>query len=76
MIFSRKNQAAGSPSPLAGEATRLNERSEFSRSGEGAQSEADNLHTPPSNLPPQGGKASPAASLVLHNLYPARCEAA
>jgi folate-dependent tRNA-U54 methylase TrmFO/GidA len=54
---------AGSASPLAGEAARLNERSEFSRSGEGATSEADTHHAPPSNLPPQGGKASPAAPL-------------
>jgi 1,6-anhydro-N-acetylmuramate kinase len=37
-----------------------------SRSGEGASSEADTLHAPPSNLPPQGGEASPVAPLSQH----------
>jgi coproporphyrinogen III oxidase len=55
--------AASSASPLAGEATRLNERSEFSRSGEGVLSEADNLHAPSPNPLPQGERASTAAPL-------------
>ena len=44
--------SATAPSPLAGEGW-----------GEGASSDANNPHAPPSNLPPQGGKASPAVTL-------------
>ncbi len=59
------NRDAGSASPLAGEATRLNERSEFSRSGEGASHKADTLHAPLPTLP-AGGRASPAAQSEIH----------
>ena len=49
-------------SPLAGEATRLNERSEFSRSGEGAMTGDSQTSAAPSPNPlPQGERASLAA---------------
>jgi HAD superfamily hydrolase (TIGR01450 family) len=50
---------AANASPLAGEATRLNERSEFSRSGEGAVTHASPTSTAPSPNPlPQGERAN------------------
>ena len=73
---------AGSASPLAGEATRLSEHRELSRSGEGASHRAEAHHHTPSPNPstreidadasisrarsPQGERASPAAPLA-HN---------
>jgi len=52
---------AGSASPLGGEATRLNEQSEFSRSGEGMRSVALNATHPHPTLSPKRERASPAS---------------
>jgi DNA polymerase III subunit gamma/tau len=53
------NDATRSASPLAGEATRLHERSEFSRSGEGAVMHGSiNIAAPSPNPLPQGERAS------------------
>jgi 3-oxoacyl-[acyl-carrier-protein] synthase-3 len=48
-VILENGEAGGVPSPLRGGL------------GRGAKNEADTLHAPPSNLPPQGGEASPAA---------------
>jgi 23S rRNA (adenine2503-C2)-methyltransferase len=57
--------AAGSASPPAGEATRLSEHRELSRSGEGDSHRAEAHHHAPSPNPlPQGERASPAAPLA------------
>ena len=56
--------AANTASPLAGEAMRLNERSEFSRSGEGDSSGAHRFGAPSPNPLPQGERASLAAPFV------------
>ena len=50
-------------SPLAGEATRLNERSEFSRSGEGALNPSTSLSSPLTQPSPARGEGSAAAPL-------------
>ena len=63
--------ATSTASPLAGEATRLNKRSEFSRSGEGASKLSHNLSSPSplASLDPlpQGQRVSPATRSVHMN---------
>ncbi len=60
--------AASPASPLAGETTRLNERSEFSRSGEGEVSKAHTTNAPSPTPLPQGERALPPRSRCA-NLY-------
>ena len=67
--------AASGASPLAGEAMRLNECSEFSRSGEGVSNGLDTISPPSPNPLPQGERAyqlihfSPRGELMTQALF-------
>ncbi len=59
--------ATGAASPLAGEATRLNERSEFSRSGEGANQSLRATDGPLTQPSPARGEGLPVTPFTTHD---------
>jgi DNA polymerase-3 subunit gamma/tau len=66
-----QNGSAHSASPPAGEATRLSERSEFSRSGEGAVTMALSAHSPLTQPSPARGEGLPLATATAQKIEPA-----